>query len=131
MRWILLSFLALAGCTGDETLTKYGAAGKTWTLTELRGAAAPSGVTIGFRDDGTVSGQGPCNRYFGTQTKPYPWIEISEIGSTKMACPNLKSEALYFDVLRAAHLVDVSGDVLILSDDTDAPVAVFVAAPES
>jgi len=88
-----------------------------WRLIEIDGAAAADVVTLQFPEEGRISGKGPCNRYFGAQTVPYPWFKAEAIGSTKMACPNLASESTYFSALQNMSLAEVAGDTLILSND--------------
>ena len=73
--------------------------------------------TLGI--DGTrVSGQGPCNRYFGsiadsdTGSKN---IQVGPIASTKMACPHLSAEHRYFRDLQGVSMVKVVPDGLVLT----------------
>lgn len=108
--------LPLAACAPDETVTSYGG-DRLWTLTEIDDAPFPSRATIRFGEEGKVSGNAPCNRYFTTQTAPYPWLELAPIGATKMACPDLAAETAYFTALAAMTLVEVNGDVMILSNE--------------
>lgn len=117
--------LILSACFEDETVTGYGG-DRLWSLTEIDGTSFPARATIRFGGDGKVTGQAPCNRYFTTQTAPYPWLELSPIGATKMACPELATESAYFDALSAMTLVEVSGDVMILSNE-DGRKMIFTA----
>ena len=115
-RMTLLPLLALlAACTGDESLTAYGAADKTWVLTEIDGAAVSARTTLSFPEPGRLAGRAPCNAYSGAQTAPYPWFEAGPIASTKIACPDLTFEQSYFEALAAMTLSEVSGDILVLS----------------
>ena len=70
-----------------------------------------------FLDQSFESRKLSCNRWFANQGVPYPWFEISAIGATKMACPDLTAEAQFFSSLEAMTLSEVSGDVLVLSND--------------
>ena len=106
---------ALAACAGDESLTAYGAADKTWVLTEIDGAPALARTTLSFPEPGRLAGRAPCNAYSGAQTAPYPWFEVGPIASTKVACPDLAFEQSYFAALSAMTLSEVSGDILVLS----------------
>lgn len=112
----LAFLLLLAACGPDETLTGYGAAG-SWTLSAIDDEAFPSRATIVFEEDGKVSGNAPCNGYGTSQTAPYPWLELGLIRATKRACADLKLEQAYFTALGSMTLVEVSGDVLVLSND--------------
>ncbi|MGX9356398.1 META domain-containing protein [Roseobacteraceae bacterium S113] len=118
-KWIALALIAtsLTACRADESVAAYGAADKTWRLVSIDGTAFEAVATMQFGDKGAVSGQAPCNRWFANQGVPYPWFEISAIGATKMACPDLAAEAEFFASLEAMTLSEVSGDVLVLSND--------------
>ncbi|MEM1302777.1 MAG: META domain-containing protein [Pseudomonadota bacterium] len=110
-------FLLLAGCATDETVTRFAGEGSVWSYQDTSvGSAVP--VTLTFPEPGQVAGQGPCNRYSATQTAPYPWFELGPVAATKRACPELAAEAAYFEDLQSMSLAEVSGDVLILSNDT-------------
>ena len=74
-------------------------------------------------EDTRVSGQGPCNRYFGSIThsdKSSNGIQVGPIASTKMACPHLSAEHRYFQDLQRVSMVTVVPDGLVLmtSDQT-------------
>ena len=70
-----------------------------------------------------VSGQGPCNRYFGSVVQSDTGsnsIQVGPLASTKMACPHLSAEHRFFQDLQRASMVTVLPDGLILttSDQT-------------
>ncbi|MFT6025395.1 MAG: heat shock protein HslJ [Ascidiaceihabitans sp.] len=116
MRFALFfAVLLISACRGDETVRAYGAADRIWVLDELDGKPFTARATLEFAEDGRISGQAPCNRYFAELTVPYPWFETGAIGATKMACPDLKAEAQFFKALDAMTLSEVLGNVLILS----------------
>lgn len=119
-----LLLASLTACRGDETVRAYGGADQIWTLKELNGASFPANATLTFPKEGEIAGQGPCNRYFGAMTAPYPWFDAGPIGSTRMACPNLESETTFLTALEAATLSEVAGNTLILSN-TDGLEMVF------
>ena len=119
MRTLLtLSILlvVLTACRKDETVRAYGAGDRTWTLKLLNDAPFPATATLTFPKEGEIAGQGPCNRYFGAMTVPYPWFETGPIGSTRMACPDLEVETVFFKALEAVTLSEVLGEVMILSN---------------
>ena len=118
MKYFALAIMLLTpACKADETLSGYGAAGSVWTLRQIDKTAFTGTATITFPEAGKIAGRAPCNRYFGQQTVPYPWFKAEGIGATKMACPDLALESLYFETLQAMTLAEVSGDVMILSND--------------
>ena len=70
-----------------------------------------------------VSGQGPCNRYFGSVVQSNTGsnsIQLGPLASTKMACPHLSAEHNYFQNLQRVSMVTVVPDGLVLttSDNT-------------
>jgi heat shock protein HslJ len=74
-------------------------------------------VTFEFEDT-RVSGQGPCNRYFGSITHSDTGsnsIQVGPLASTKMACPNLSAEHRYFQDLQRVSMVKVVSDELLLT----------------
>lgn len=123
---LLLSFLA--ACQPDETVTKYLQGSETFVLQSINGAPFKAAASIHLGEAGKVSGQAPCNSYFAEQSAPYPWFELGPIAATKRACPDLDAEQAFFDALAMASLVEVSGPILILSNDQDLEM-VFQAEP--
>ncbi len=118
MRISLILLSILTACFKDETVS--GQTGDTgaWVLKTINGTPIISRVTIAFPKEGTITGQAPCNRYFGKQTAPLPWFEVKELGATKMACPQLDLEVQYFNLLQEMTTVEVVQDMLILRSDT-------------
>lgn len=125
---LTLSIVFLSACYGDETISGYADPGAVWVLTELDGADFSERATLTFPEEGKVAGDAPCNRYFGEQTAPYPWISIERIGATKRACPALSEESAFFDALCQMTLAEVAGGTLILSNETGGEM-VFVRQP--
>ena len=65
-----------------------------------------------------VSGQGPCNRYFGSVVQSNTGsnsIQLGPLASTKMACPHLSAEHRFFQDLQRVSLVTVVPDGLVLT----------------
>lgn len=124
---IIATLLATA-CSGDETLTAYGAADRTWVLQTIDGAKFTARADLRLPKPGRIEGQAPCNRYFGSQNAVYPWFEARQIGATRMACHDLDAEQAYFQALEAMSLVEVTGETLILSTPQGREM-VFTAAP--
>jgi len=114
---IIALLWGLTNCGGDESVTAYGAGDATWRLVEIDGQPFTARATLGFADEGRLSGQAPCNSYLGQQTVPYPWFRAEKIVTTHMACPDLAAETVYFAALAAMTLSEVSGAALILSND--------------
>ncbi|WP_342665583.1 META domain-containing protein [Leisingera aquimarina] len=117
LRSILICLLVLASaCTGDETLSAYGAADKTWRLSSIDNAAFPAIARLAFPEPGKITGHTPCNSFQGAQTAPYPWFSAEAFTVTRAACPELALETEFLQSLQTMTLAEVSGDVLILSN---------------
>lgn len=116
MRFIAALFL-ISACESDESLAAYGAQGE-WRLTRINEQTFEAQATISFSANGEVAGSTPCNSYRAQQTAPYPWFALTPIMATKRACADLAAEKEYLAALRDMTLAEVSGDVLILSNDT-------------
>ncbi|OED48394.1 META domain-containing protein [Leisingera sp. S232] len=118
LRAVLIGSLLLSGaCSTDETLSAYGADGREWQLRSLDGAAFTATASLTFPEPGEAAGKAPCNSFLGKQTAPYPWFEISQLAVTRAACPELAAEAVFLKALQEMTLAEVSGDVLILSNE--------------
>lgn len=111
------ALLVGTACVGDESLSKYGASGKVWALSEIDGVAFSARTTMEFDKAGWIKGQAPCNRYLVQQKAPYPWFEVGPAMATKMACPDLAAENAFFTALSAMTLSEVGNEVLILTND--------------
>ena len=89
MKWIALTLIAgIAACDTDETLRSYGAADKTWVLTEIDGTAFTARTTMTFPEKGRIAGKAPCNSYGGTMS----WFPTP--GSKSVRCGPQKWPAL-------------------------------------
>lgn len=124
---LVVLLTALSACRKDETVRAYGGGDRTWTLKILNDAPFPATATLTFPKAGEIAGQGPCNRYFGAMTVPYPWFDAGPIGSTRMACPDMAAEDAFFAALEAVTLSEVLGDVMLLSN-TEGVEMVFNAS---
>ena len=114
---ILCFSLALAGCFRDESVSAY--APGIWRLhhTGTVEIAAGTEITLDLTTRAQISGQGPCNSYSAIQSAPYPWFDPGPIASTRASCPDLVAEQAYLNALADMTLAEVSGPVLILSND--------------
>ncbi len=109
--------VALFQCSGDETLSGYGASDATWKLVEIDGQVFPADATIKFPEEGKITGEGPCNQFFGSQLEPYPWFKTENLASTRRACPDLEAETWMLQSLDKMTLAEVSANALILNND--------------
>jgi heat shock protein HslJ len=79
-------------------------------------------ITLYFNSDGTLSGNGGCNNYFGSfeltgqTTEKGDGIAIGPLGMTEMYCPDYSDqENLYLGVLQKVIAFDIDGSQLALT----------------
>lgn len=113
--FLALTFLCAAGCVGDETFGKYGAADRVWVLSELNGAAVSTPITLAVPTPGRIAGQTACVTYAAKMTAPYPWFDAEAIEASNRSCEETPTEARYLQALTDATQSEVLDDVLILS----------------
>lgn len=103
--------LTLAACVAqaDDAIT-----GTEWHLIGIEGQRAPAPLSLLLDDQGKASGQAPCNRWFASNGAALPALALSDIGATKMACPDLAVEQAYFEALAAMERVELAGGHLFL-----------------
>lgn len=112
---LFITVFVLSGCRTDDAARIYANPDRVWLLKELGGAPFPATATLTFPKEGEIAGEGPCNRYFGALTAAYPAFATGPVGSTRMACPNLRAETVFFTALESATQAEVSDDTLVLS----------------
>ncbi len=119
MRYLfaLMIPLVLSACKFDESISGYTDADTTWVLVELDSKPFTARATIAFPSKGKVTGQAPCNTFGSTQTVPLPWFKLGPIVSTKMACPDLAAEQVFFAALEDMSIAETLNDTLILRND--------------
>jgi heat shock protein HslJ len=118
-RAALLLPIVLLACA-DETISGYADRDAVYVLQELNGAIFDASASISFPATGRAEGQAPCNGWSAEQTAPYPWIELGPITATEMGCSELALEQAFFGALGRVRFAEVSGPLLILSDETGA-----------
>lgn len=124
---VLMITLLTSACQADETVSAYSTVEGAYVLMSLDAEPLGGGTaTLDVSQAGRVSGKGPCNSYSADQKVVYPWFELGPIMSTRMACPDLPSEAFYFEALAEMTLAEAQGGILILSN-TDGREMVFHA----
>ena len=73
-----------------------------------------------------VHGKVGCNRFFGNYLKNNQDLTFSQMGATKMACPDMNIEITFFKVLESTKTFFIKNDKLYLKD-TGNIIAVFSA----
>jgi heat shock protein HslJ len=94
--------------------------GRTWRLAGIEGApaAAPGRSTLLVTPDGTVAGDGGCNRYSGKAEVEDDAVTFGPLLATKRACePDVtRQEVRLFEGLRRAAAWRIEGGELTLRD---------------
>ena len=81
-----------------------------------------TGIQLTFHNNGSFSGFDSCNPYTGMWQADEKNIAISRINSMKMYCNEppgvMEQESEYFALLKNASFYGVTGEDMVLSDDT-------------
>ena len=108
-----------------------------WKLIELNGQKVEYNKKVGNQpyiilrpdEDNKVYGHAGCNRFFGTfELKEGNQITFSQMGATKMFCPNMKTEDAFLKVLSTVDNYSLSGETMTLNKAKMAPLAKFEVA---
>lgn len=111
MRLSLLCFATLAACVSPALSDEI--AGVDWHLVGLEGQEIAWNASLRLDGD-KVTGKAPCNRYFGTNAATLPAISFGGMGATRMACPDLAAETVYFEALQAMQRAELDQGHLYL-----------------
>lgn len=108
--------------------------GIKWQLTELRGVAVIKKQTnkessfLQLSEEGRFSAFAGCNRLIGGyDVKDGFRIQFKGMASTRMACPDMKTEQIFGEVLKIVDNYSIKGNRLTLNKARMAPLAVFEA----
>ena len=105
-----------------------------WILIELNGEPVPetetveSIPTIQFDEsENRLYGRGGCNQYNGgfEYDSETGEVEFTQIAATKMACPDMKIENLYFEMLGDVNRMEQSSQLLNFFNDSGETIALF------
>jgi heat shock protein HslJ len=114
-------------------------AGTNWTLESFHTGDAVSSVLAGttitavFKKEGSITGYAGCNRYFASYNLTGTSLQVSQAGSTKMACgaPGvMQQEGSYLTLISQAKTFTIKGDHLTLADAKGAAMLSFLASDE-
>ena len=129
---LILSVVTLTGCCQKCRKSREAATRPiqniVWHLVQFQGEPVnvEGHFEILFAADGTVSGVGACNRFFGTYNVPNPngVISIGNLAVTKMMCPDIDLETRFINAMQRVHLYQFDDKCLYLFVDNKI-VAVF------
>ncbi|WP_257286265.1 META domain-containing protein [Endozoicomonas sp. SESOKO1] len=133
---VLAAGAALFGCSShkltsvDPQLVEK----KTWVLTSMNGQAASGPrVTMELRpataQDGRISGQAQCNRYFGSYQVANNKIHFTPMGGTRAACPApfMTKEAEYLAAFPKLDNIAIKENGLMLNNRSGDQKLTYVA----
>jgi heat shock protein HslJ len=98
-----------------------------WQLLAIDGVVTDMRATLRLSEDGTVSGQAPCNRWSAMNDKTLPELNLSAIRATRMACDRLADEQVFFDALAAMTSLAPEGSRNLILTGPDGRSMEFVS----
>lgn len=123
-------FLSVISCKSTEE--KLSLTGVKWIAESLNGKELKlkekgSEVFMVFNaEEKRVNGKAGCNHFFGGYTEDGQSLSFSEMGATRMACPDMDIEVTFFKVLEDTKSFVIKNNKLSLKNDGEV-IAVFKA----
>lgn len=119
---VALALAATACCKCDLFQKRYGKplVGTQWQLAQIEGrdVTPEDNYTIVFAADNTLSGIAECNCLTARYTVDVEGdMMISDIGTTRMLCPNDEQERRFLDILASVTDFKMDGPMLMLISD--------------
>ena len=119
---VALAVSATACCECDLFQKRYGKplVGTQWQLAQIEGrdVTPEDNYTIVFAADNTLSGIADCNRLTARYAADVEGdMMISDIGTTRMLCPNEEQERRFLDILASVTDFKMDGPMLMLISD--------------
>lgn len=104
-----------------------------YTVSAIEGIALEEGVEIWLNFDpveSRVNGKAACNTFFGSFTQEGESIQLRQMGSTMMACPDplMEYEGRFLKLLGESATVAVKGDSLMMKSEGE---NILIAATKS
>jgi heat shock protein HslJ len=88
-----------------------GITGQEWRPAVIGASAVPadSGMVVIFQVDGSINGNGGCNKFFGSLETTKGELTVGELGSTRMACPGdiMDREAAFMNALQETRRFEI------------------------
>ena len=82
---------------------------------------------IRFDTKDSITGNLGCNSFFGSFTTQDKNISFENVGSTKMMCPNMKTEDAFANVLQNTKTYEIKGETLNFFDEKGQKISTFEA----
>ena len=82
---------------------------------------------IRFDTKDSITGYLGCNSFFGSFTTQDKNISFENVGSTKMMCPNMKTEDAFANVLQNTKTYEIKGETLNFFDEKGQKISTFEA----
>lgn len=82
---------------------------------------------INFDKKLRINGVLGCNNFFGSYTKEDKNLSFSQVGSTRMMCQNIKTEATFSKILQETKTYKIEGENLYLFDKNAKKISTFQA----
>lgn len=128
MLWLLLVSSVTLAVDDAPSLT-----GRTWLVEDIAGKGVIDSLqtTLEIDADGKVSGNGGCNRYFGSAKVDGTRIEFGPMGATRKMCPPaiMNQEDSFMRTLATIKRFDLKNGLLFLYGKDDEPVLRFSELP--
>ena len=107
-----------------------GMAGPEWRPVTIGDAAVDQDTPmfVRFAVDGSVNGNGGCNKFFGSLESTDEGVAMGELGATRMACPPeiMDQEQAFMQALQDAVKFEMGDDSLQMFSAEDVLLAEFV-----
>jgi heat shock protein HslJ len=132
--YLIAAMIFASGCTDTEQASKAPLLGTTWNLAELNNEKiqhpGPQLPHLRFESE-KVTGNDGCNNFFGGYTLDGNSLRFGMLGSTRMACPQIKDFDMKFNkMISATTRYRITGDKLELFE-SDELLASFLATEEN
>ena len=135
---LILALLLAAGCGSKETApvdpnaVRHALIGKKWHCQSMfdRDVKGDAPLTLEFKEDGTVSGNGGCNDFTGTFTLAEDSLSFGPLAATKKFCGGAAAEQeyTYLSFLATIIRVKVDDDELELYKENQPEPMVFTTS---
>ena len=135
---LVLALLLAAGCGSKETApvdpnaVRQALIGKKWHCQSMfdRDVKGDAPLTLEFKEDGTVSGNGGCNDFTGTFTLAEDSLSFGPLAATKKFCGGAAAEQeyTYLSFLATIIRVKVEDDELELYQENQPAPMVFTTS---